>query len=743
VSNNSDSHSVLELYNRGLELLRWHDVDGAKRDFESILKVDSEYTLAYFGMGCVYALQGFVDRAVEEWERSVEIDPGCGEAHYALAWAYYDGGDQERGYKHVSRAVESGVDLEAIKEIIEEFEKRVTGLEEIRSILFDVDDRGEEEEVYEAAVVSKVAERPVGIGVFQRISSFLGDKKRRPDYLCCLLIVIVCFGLLRGTLREGYPRAFLDGTMAYYLAKVKMLLSDFRFYTESWYFGFELLRFYPPLSAIIPYIAAVITGKPLLSYNILSFLFYILFCLGNYFFISRFLGSRPAGLFAGVIWALTHSNVVSFQGHYWEIARLGGSAALPWFLMFVDKAIKTGKKKWVMFGVCIASYTLLTNMYSAFDLALFALPFFVVRGMALPVETPPLRYSIGKRTRKIIGIGLIGVMSFTFWWYLPAVLPYGISGYFMGEKSTPPILQTILFQFRPPDWMPATQMPLTILGLLGLVLFFIRRDKHGYSFLAWFIVVVTSAYVIRIQSVRMLPLISLSLVFFGSYFVYGFVDTIPIISKKFTEIGRQSISSIITFLIIVFFLVQYLPIYSRYATVDDGYLVSDEYKTAIWLREQLGDNYRTYVMYGNRYRGAQWLNAITPEVKQVLGGMDGGAFMVDKTPFMFDSLVKNGEDSVDLHELAIEHNVKYIIIDDNYMSDLGPVYEKFFKDDFLPVIEINDELSYAKVIQVVGVEPISDPDIKYNYWDNWRIFGLIGSIIITFLFSREYKKIKL
>lgn len=143
MSNNSDSLSVLERYSRGLEFLRQKDVDGAKREFESILEVDSEYALAYFGMGCVLALQGFVERAVEEWVRAVEIDPGCGEAHYALAWAYYDVDDRERGYEHVSQAMGSGVDLNSVKDILELFseEKITESYEEIResSGLVDVD----------------------------------------------------------------------------------------------------------------------------------------------------------------------------------------------------------------------------------------------------------------------------------------------------------------------------------------------------------------------------------------------------------------------------------------------------------------------------------------------------------------------------------------------------------------------------------------------------------------------------
>ena len=742
MSNNSDSLGIVDRYSRGLEFLRQKDVDGAKREFESILEADSEYALAYFGMGCVLALQGFVDRAVEEWERAVEIDPGCGEAHYALAWAYYAMDDSERGYKYVGKAMESGVDLDVVKEIIEGFGKEVTEREGKRPDFIDFDDRGDEDEVFETAVVGEVAEKPVGIGVFQRILSFLGDKKRRLDYLCCLLIVIVCFVLLRGTLREGYPRAFLDGTMAYYLAKVKMLLSDFRFYTESWYFGFELLRFYPPLSAIIPYIAAVITGKPLLSYNILSFLFYVLFCLGNYFFISRFLGSRPAGLFAGVVWALTHSNVVSFQGHYWEIARLGGSAAVPWFLLSLDKGIRTGKK-WIICGVCLTSYTFLTNMYSVVDLFLFSFPFIVTRGMAKPIEESPLRYSIGNKTKKIIGIGILGVAAFTFWWYLPAILPYGTSGYLMGGAGVPPSFSSVFLQFNPPDWMPATQLPVTIMGVLGLATYVRKRDARGLPFISWLFLTAMFAYIINIQSARALPLISLSLVYLGSYFIYGFLDVIPFTSNRLTHIGHHDITTIVSVFVMLIFLMQYMPIYSRYATVDEEYLTSDEYKTALWLKGQVGREYRVYVMYGNKFRGAQWLNTFTPETMQVLGGNDVGAFMVDNSPFIFDEIVKKGEDATELFNLANEYHVKYIVIDDIAMKDQGPVYMKFFEENYFEVEEIDEVLSYAKIFEVKGVDPLPADSSQYDYWDNWRILGVAGTVVLIIAFISSYRKITL
>jgi hypothetical protein len=585
-------------------------------------------------------------------------------------------------------------------------------------------------------------EKPVKIKLRNRTRIFLRNKELISDFFCCLLIVIICFVLLRGTLREGYPRTFLDGTMAYYFTKVKMLLNDFRFYTESWYFGFELLRFYPPLSAIIPYIAAVITGMPLLSYYYLSFIFYSLFCLGNYFFISKFLDSRSAGLFAGVVWALTHSNVVSFQGHYWEIARLSGTFTLPWFLLSIDYAIRKGEKRWILIGIGLASYTLLTNMYSVFDLILFSFPFLVIRGWFLPIEHRLMNSVIRKRTVTTISTGILGVFASSFWWILPAALPYGIYGYIMGEMSIPPKLQTVLFQFNPPDWMPATQVPVTILGLFGFVLILVKQDKKGASFFLWLITTTTSTYIIHLQSVRMLPLISLSLVYLGSYFISGIFEIIYELSNTLTDISRRHISTVLSVCIISLLVITYMPVYSKYATVNNGYLNSDEYRTALWLKDRVNEDYRVYVMYGKNFRGAQWINVFTIKTKQVLGGNDFGPYMVDRTPFVFDDVVKKGINATELFEIASQYNVKYIVIDDSFMKDLGPIYTKFFEDPFVYVEEINNLLSYAKVFEVKKVKPISDSAVKYEYWDIWRIIGVAGTGLLTFLFARRYKKME-
>jgi len=194
----------------------------------------------------------------------------------------------------------------------------------------------------------------------------------------------------------------------------------------------------------------------------------------------------------------------------------------------------------------------------------------------------------------------------------------------------------------------------------------------------------------------------------------------------------------------ILFTVNYLPIYSGYSTVDDGYLFTDEYKTALWLRDEVGEDYRVYVMYGSRYRGSQWLNAFSPRTRQVLGGYDQGASMVDRTPFLFDDMVKSGERADELWGLAVEHHVRYIVVDESFMRGSGFDYMKFYDEEyFMPVDEINGELEFAKVFEVKGVEPLPDTSVGYDYWDNWRLLGLAGTILLVPFFLIIYSRLDL
>jgi len=552
----------------------------------------------------------------------------------------------------------------------------------------------------------------------------------------------VCYLLLKNTLHEGYPRSYADATMAFYIAKIKMLLSRFVFYTKSWYFGYQLLRFYPPLSTLIPYVVALVTGNLLLSYYWLCFAFYTLWCIGVFLFIKRYLNSWAAGFYAGLAWSVTHVNVVTFQGHYWETCRLFGTALVPFALLFVDRAITRGRRCDLILSTVLISYSLLSSMFSAFDLLIFLVPFLVIRGMLAPHEEEPERYYIPERTIEVLKVCMLGVLGLVLWWYIPAVLPYGVSGYFAKGGGTPLPIEAIILWLIPPDWMPAPQSPIALLGLLGGVMVLFRRDSRGGMLLAWLLLTVLVAYLLGIQSVRLLLLIALSLVFLGGYFVKEFPTLITLKARRMTQL-RETLPTAIALALVSCLLIYYLPVYSHLAVVDNTYLNSDEYKTSIWLRNHVNQSYRVYVMYGSHYRGSQWLNAFCPEVMQVLGGFDQGALNVGTDPFVFDDLVKWGKNSTQLHQVALKYHVKYIVVDRAFMSPGDATYLKLCDGRFFkPVDEINKNLTYAQVFEVLGVKPLPHEPASYNYWDTWRIVGAVSSIIFLTFFVRCMRRAK-
>jgi|GEM_PF-1884827 len=691
----------------GFELMRQRRLEEAREFFQELLKLNPGDVGARFGLGCVYAAMGEKDRAVEEWRRCLELNPAMGEAHYALAWAYYDAGDYDTGFRHVEMAYRSGVPLKPLKELFNLFVK--TGK--------PIAERGERPQEREAEPVKPTKDWILHIA-------------------CSTALFILCYLLLRGTIYEGYPRDYLDATVAFYIAKIRILLSNgFRLYTPVWYFGYELLRFYPPLSTIIPYIAVRLTGNLLTTYYTLCLIYYALYVVGTYLFTSRFLSSPIAGVLAAVIWSVTHANVVSFQGHYWETARLMGTALIPWTLYFVERALAEGRKRYMVASIAVASYVLLSSMLSAIDLLILLIPFLLIRGGLAPHDPEPERYSIPERMGRLIIWGVEGLLGLTLWWYIPAILPHGIGVYFSVGKGRPPPLSHVLFQLHPPSWMTGIQLPITLLGLIGALLTIILQDRRGATPTIWFLSTTAIAYIIGLQGWRLILDIGFSLTLLSAYTIKTLEEQIEHTKR---EMGRW-IALTLILLICGLLLYSYLPTYASYAVVDDTYRSTDEYLTATWLADHLNDSYRVYVMYGDHYGGTQWLNVFEPDVKQVLGGFDQGGRAMSLEPFEFDDIIKWGMNSTEAYIEARRHGVRYIVIDRRWMLHSSPdAYDKFGdKRLFRAVNSINDRLSYAEVYEVINATSIKDIEVKYVYWDVWRISGLVLSMGFTSIFIRS------
>lgn len=113
-----DPTDISVRFSRGLEHLRKAEVEKAKQVFEDIINEDPNYAPAFFGLSCVHIRLDAKKLALKFIERTLELDPGYGEAHRVMARLLYDDGDLEGGYDHVKKAVQLGVSPNSGNELI-------------------------------------------------------------------------------------------------------------------------------------------------------------------------------------------------------------------------------------------------------------------------------------------------------------------------------------------------------------------------------------------------------------------------------------------------------------------------------------------------------------------------------------------------------------------------------------------------------------------------------------------------
>ena len=65
-----------------------------------------------YNLGGAYSAKKDYERAVAEYLRAVEIDPEMGDAHNALAFAFYNLKNYELAWKHIKIAEGLGVAIE-------------------------------------------------------------------------------------------------------------------------------------------------------------------------------------------------------------------------------------------------------------------------------------------------------------------------------------------------------------------------------------------------------------------------------------------------------------------------------------------------------------------------------------------------------------------------------------------------------------------------------------------------------
>jgi hypothetical protein len=555
------------------------------------------------------------------------------------------------------------------------------------------------------------------------------------DTFPCAITIMVCTILLAGTIAvEGlanlYPNK--DADIAFNIAKVKILLNNFNPYTPIWYFGSDLLRFYPPLSTLIPYALSLFAPSVEQTLYWIMFICYVVNCLGYVLFINSFLKSRVSAVFVGVVLPLLHAVVVTFQGHYWEFARLLGTCTIPWALYVTERSLRRPQGPKLSDAILIAllsSFTALSNLIAfLYDFVAIYLVYLIVRGIVIPPEGEPERWWVPNRTIKLIKYFVAVLVILTAWWYVSALFPYGISIYLPLEFFSSPgqtlfILWKSISALNYPAWAPwaprAIQIPIVVLGALGVYLAYRKRDRRGMvltCILASTLFIMLLGY----HPGRLLYTLGVAFVMLSAFSIDYLVN-----HARRIHTSVKVLAYVVLTLFLIFFVSFYLPTYSSWCRVGSPlYALRDEHLTAVMLNKLTeGGKYRVYVMWGGYYRGSQWLNVFQPNIPQVLGGYDvqgavkpltvdvpedcRGYMKFPSDPFAFDALVKygKGDEATELlYSLCKKYSVKYIVVDKRWMMEFSPdAYLKFVNSQlFKPIAEFE----FAQVFEVCGIEPL-------------------------------------
>ena len=67
--------------------------------------------MIYYNLGAAYSNNANYDLAVDAYLKAVAIDPGIGDAHYGLAFGYYQLKQYNLAWKHIKIAKDLGVEV--------------------------------------------------------------------------------------------------------------------------------------------------------------------------------------------------------------------------------------------------------------------------------------------------------------------------------------------------------------------------------------------------------------------------------------------------------------------------------------------------------------------------------------------------------------------------------------------------------------------------------------------------------
>jgi protein O-mannosyl-transferase len=98
-------HKARPYSNRGLAYQNQGNFNRALLDFNKAIEIDPGYTIVYYNRGLAYQNQGKLDQAIAEYDKTIEINPSYAEAYNNRGLAYQNKGDLKQAIADYDRTI--------------------------------------------------------------------------------------------------------------------------------------------------------------------------------------------------------------------------------------------------------------------------------------------------------------------------------------------------------------------------------------------------------------------------------------------------------------------------------------------------------------------------------------------------------------------------------------------------------------------------------------------------------------
>ena len=95
-------------YERGVDYGEQGDYEKAIEEYDEALRLNPEYANAYASRGGAYMLLGQYERAIQDFDEAIRLNPEYANAYYLRAFTYQSLGEQELADRDFQKAKELG-----------------------------------------------------------------------------------------------------------------------------------------------------------------------------------------------------------------------------------------------------------------------------------------------------------------------------------------------------------------------------------------------------------------------------------------------------------------------------------------------------------------------------------------------------------------------------------------------------------------------------------------------------------